>query len=146
MNEDIDVDALLDGTLDDLADLPEFKPYVAGVHQVLASFDIKEIKGHGKCPELSFKYVECIELEDSQEAEPEVGDEASTLYMLDNNIGQGKFKEIIAAFKIGLNLEGTNRQVMAQIKDVECVIASTVTTDKEDSTRKYLNVVQLEFV
>ncbi len=151
MNEDTelntDIDALLDGTLDDLADLPEFKPYVAGAHRVLASFKLKDIKNHGNCPELSFKYLELQQLENPQDEAPTAGDEAATLFMLDNEIGQGKFKNLITVFGEGLNMIGqSNRAIMEAVKDVECVILSSVTVDKDDKTRSYLNVIELAVI
>lgn len=151
MNEDTelntDIDALLDGTLDDLADLPEFKPYVGGGHQVLASLALKEIKDHGMCPELSFKYIELRQLENPQDEAPKPGDEASTLFFLDNEIGQGKFKAMITVFGEHLDMIGqSNRAIIEAVTDIECVILSTVTVDKNDSTRKYLNIIDLAVV
>ncbi len=40
-NTSIDLDSLLDGTLDDLADLPESVPFHAGGHKISLSLEAK---------------------------------------------------------------------------------------------------------
>lgn len=143
-----DIENLLDATLDDLADLPEFKPYPDGAHQVLATMEAKTIGGKPAI-ELSFKLVETIELSSPVEegAEPKPGDQSNTLYFLDNEFGQGKFKKIAKVFKDALSLEGeTNRVIVEQVTDIECVIVSNVTIDKKDKTKHYLNVQELQVV
>jgi len=139
------VNDLLDGTLDDIADLPSFEPFPSGAYRVLASFAVKPIKGHGLCPELSFKLLECLQLAETSDVPPNEGSEASTLYMLDNEVGAGKFKKIAAKF---VDFAGSrkNRDIIDAVKDVECVLLSSVTIDKNDSTRRYLDVIDITVV
>ena len=35
----LDIDNLLDGTLDDLADAPEFKPFPLGAHKIVMKWE-----------------------------------------------------------------------------------------------------------
>lgn len=91
-------DDLLDSAIDDLADIPEFKTFPNGVHKVTVKFAEKEVNKH-PCVELSMSAVETVELTNPAESEPlNPGDEGSVLYMLDNEIGQGKLKKILKVF------------------------------------------------
>jgi len=140
----MNMDSLLDETLDDLEDLPEFKPYPAGAHQVLATFSTKEIN---KSPaiELSFKLIETLEMADSQEAVPEAGATASTMFLLDNEFGRGNLKKCAMPFGEALGLT-TIREIVEEVKDVECVILTSVRTDKNDKDKHYLNVKEIQVV
>jgi len=135
---------LLDAKLDDLADLPEFKPFAAGVHKVLATFGTKEINS-STVVTLDFVYMECIELADANEAEPKAGDTANTMFMLDNEFGQGNLKKCALPFCAALELT-TIREVIEGVKDVECIIISSIRKDKTDPDKKYLQVKEIDVV
>ncbi len=139
-----DLDTLLDNTLDDLADLPTFKPFAAGGHRVTITLKSKEINKK-PCVEMLITMVEPIELADPSEEAPKEGDTANTLYFLDNEIGQGKFKEVASVFGEALGIT-TLRDIVEQVTDIECVIVSSVTVDKKDKDRCYMNVKQVEVV
>lgn len=141
---DINMNNLLDETLDDLEDLPSFKPYSPGAHRVLATFDTKEVND-SLCVDLSFKMLECLELSNPQDEAPKVGDVASTLFMLNNEFGRGKLKAIAKPFSEGLQLS-TIRELTDEAKDVECVILTGIRTDKKDPDRKYLDVKEVQLV
>jgi hypothetical protein len=142
-----ELDNLLDITLDDLADLPSFKPFPVGVHRVLATMEADEISVKMKkpCVELSFTYLECLELADPTEEAPKEGDTANTMFMLDNEFGQGAFK--LCATPLGAAL-GTKsgRDTVDQCTDVECVIITAIQVDKKDATKLYLKVKELQVV
>lgn len=140
-----DVDSLLDATLDDIADLPVFAVYPAGAHRVLATFSLKDIEGHGACPELKFKLIETVELANSQDEKPEQGAESAALYMLDNEMGQGNFKNAARPFQEALKC-ASNRELIEQVTDIECVILTGVRKDKNDPDRLYLNVKEINLV
>ena len=44
-NTQVSIDSILDSTLDDLADMPEFKPFPAGAHKCTFDFEAKTING-----------------------------------------------------------------------------------------------------
>lgn len=136
-----DLDSLLDATLDDLDDLPEFKPYVAGTHRVLATFSTKEINNKVVFA-LDFVYVDCIELADTQEAEPKQGDTAGAIFMMDNKWGSGNFKMCAAPFYEALGLSN-NRQLLEQVQSIECAIVTSIRVDKNDPDKKYLDIKQI---
>ena len=138
------MDDLLDATLDDLEDLPEFKPYPAGAHQVLATFSQKEINKSAAI-ELSFKLVSTLELADPQDEQPAEGATASTMFLLDNEFGRGNLKKCATPFGEALGLS-TIREIIEEVKDVECVILTSIRTDKNDKDKHYLNVKEIQVV
>jgi hypothetical protein len=137
-----DLDTLLDATLDDLEDLPEYKTYPPGAHKVTATLEAKEIN---KKPaiELSFKYLEVMELVDADAVAPVAGDESSTLFFLDNEYGRGNLKNALAAFLEFAGADSTNREIVAAVKDVECVILTSYGKNKNDPDKPYLNVKEI---
>jgi hypothetical protein len=145
----MNMDSLLDETLDDLEDLPEFKPYPAGAHQCLATFSTKEINGNAAI-ELGFKLVETLEFANPQEAtnengEPSTkqGDTASTMFMLNNEFGRGNLKKCATPFGEALGLP-TIRDIVNEVQDIECVILTSIRTDKNDKDKHYLNVKEIQ--
>lgn len=138
------LDNLLDLTLDDLADLPEFKPFSAGVHQVLATMDTKEVGGK-PCVELSFKLIETAEKANPQDPDSNAGDTASTLFMLDNEFGLGNLKNCATPIAVALGCSSI-RDVVEQCKDVECLIVTSIRVDKNDPDKKYMQVKELNVV
>ena len=86
---------LLDANLDDLADLPEFGIYPSGVHRVIINWESKEVNKHPSM-EMKMKLIETVELANPAEDQPvAAGTESSSLFMLDNEFGQGAFKQIM---------------------------------------------------
>jgi len=139
-----DLDNLLDTTLDDLADLPTFQPFSPGAHRVTASFGTKEISGKAAVT-LDFKLVETLELADPQDAMPKEGDESNTMFMLDNEYAQGNLKRLSKPFSEALQLT-TIREVVEQVKEVECIIITAIRIDKKDPDKKYLDVKEIQIV
>jgi hypothetical protein len=144
MNMSNELDDLLDMTLDDLADLPEFKPYPAGVHRAKATMEIKEINKK-KAVELSFKYVSCEELADDTEATPAADDVASCMYFLDNEFGQGGLKKVAVPLGEALQLTSLG-EIIGQTVDIDCIIVTNIQTDKTDETKRYMRIVDLAVV
>ena len=137
-----ELDNLLDGTLDDLEDLPEFKPFPAGAHRVLATFAEKEINGN-PAVELSLKLQETLEQSDPQEEEAKPGSESSTAFMLNNEFGRGNLKKCATPFGTALGYS-TIREIVEGVKDVECVVVTTLRKDKNDPDKKYLNIKEIQ--
>lgn len=146
MNDPINMDTLLDQTLDDLEDLPTFDPYPPGAHQCLATFSTKVINEKAAV-ELAFKLVATLELANSQDEMPAEGATCNTMFLLENEFGQGNLKKCAMPFAEALGL-ATVRDVVEQVKDVECVILTSIRTDKKDPNdiKYYLNVKELQVV
>lgn len=139
-----EVDDLLDVTLDDLEDLPEFKPFPAGAHRALASFEQKEINGK-TAVELTLKLLETIEQSDPQEEASKPGDSCSTAFMLDNEYGRGNLKKCATPFGAALGFSSI-REIIEGVKEVECVVVTSVRKDKNDPDKKYLNIKEIQVV
>ena len=139
-----DLDNLLDATLDDLDDLPSFKPFSPGAHRVLATFGTKEINSKAAVT-LDFKLIETLELADPQDAMPKEGDESNTMFMLDNEFGQGNLKKCAAPFSEALGFT-TIREIVEGVKEVECIIITSIRPDRNDPDKKYLQVKEIQVV
>ena len=139
------IDDLLDITLDDLEDLPEFKPYPAGVHKVLLSMEKKEVNKH-PCVEISLKLIETLELaEPTKDEAPKAGATSSVLCMMDNEFGRGNFKLI--AIPIGQALSISKAaDVVEAAKDIECLVVTTIKIDKLDKSIERMNIKAVSVV
>lgn len=148
-DKNFDMDALLDGTLDDLKDLPEFKPFPRGVHRCTLSIESKKIDGWPAF-ELKLKALETVELSDSTTDQPvEKGAETSVAYFMKHEkdivaeLGQGKFKQIMAAAaeKFGAKKNG---ELIADAQGAE-VLVVTALRDNKDKTKKFTDIEALTF-
>ena len=139
------LDNLLDATLDDLEDLPTYNTYPPGAHKVTATLESKNVSGKDAI-ELSFKYLEPIELAGSDSVSPNAGDESSTLFFLDNEYGRGNLKEALKSFLEFAGEGSTNRQIIEAVTDVECVILTSYGKNKNDPDKPYLNVKEIQVI
>lgn len=130
------IDDLLDGTLDDLADAPSFKPFPAGAHICKINWEVKKI-GESPAVELKLTHVSTAELANEADVMPAAGDTTSVAFILKkkdgtkNELGEGQWKEILASLKEG-GLQGSNREVMAASEGMEVLVVTIVRTDKRD--------------
>lgn len=148
MSQDLNIDSLLDSTLDDIADLPEFKNFPPGAHKALATLSIKEINKN-TAVELAFKYIEPVQLDEGvDEADtPKEGDSCSTMFMMNNEFGQGAFKACAAPLAEGLGILGSsNRDIIEAVTDVEVLIVTSLRADKNDKTKFYMKVNEIGVV
>ena len=136
------LDSLLDLTLDDLADLPEFKPFPAGAHKVTASMELKDIGGK-ECIELTLTLLETLEQANPQDEPSKPGDTANTLFMLDNEYGLGNLKKCATPIAKALGVAKIS-EVVDACKDVECVVITSLRPDKHDKDKKYLQIKELQ--
>lgn len=149
----ISMDDLLDGTLDDLKDMPAFKVYPAGAHKVKLQWEMKKI-GEQNAPSVKFCYVELAELNDPTAEVPEAGDECEVAFLFKNKDGtrneyaEGGFKSIITALK-SLAAEGaTPRQIMEASNGVEVLALTDVRLkDKKDpKSQQYLQIKEIALI
>jgi len=142
---EFNIDNILDGTLDDLADLPEFKPFPAGTHKAIMKMEQKVVNKHPSI-EVSLKALETVELPSGSDAEPvSVGQEASVLYMLDNELGQGKFKKLLQMLATTYGADKTNRQIMEESQGAEVLVVTTLRPNK-DKTKMYMDIDAVQVV
>ena len=139
-----DMDAILDGTLDDLADVPEFKNFPNGAHTATIKFEKKTVNNH-PCVEVKLVGIETQELADTVNDKPIArGDESSVLYMMDNDLGQGKFKELMKPFA---EVHGNKKlsELMEDSQNSEVLVVTTQRANK-DKTKVYMDITNLSVI
>ena len=138
---EFNLDALLDGTLDDLADVPGFQTFPAGAHKVTLHWE--QVKGK---PAYSAKLtaIETIELNNAEDTPLVPGTMSSVMYMLDNEYGQSAFRKIIAALAEHFGA-GTNREIIEKSNGAEVIVVTKVRQNKE-KTQSYTDIVTVGVV
>ena len=140
------IDALLDGTLDDLKDIPEFKPYPAGAHILFAKLVDRVSKkddwvnGH-PCYSLDLSYREPAELAAGVEP-PMPSAKANILFMLDNDIGQGMLKKYLQAVAAKTGETSTRKLIEAANEGLEIMMITKVRQNR-DKTQSYTDMVEV---
>lgn len=140
---ELDINELLDATLDDLADVPAFAILPVGSHIVSSSAELKEVNDK-PVVELSFILVEHVELDDPEEALVE-GTECNAAFFLATEFGQGNFKEIAIPLGAALGVSKL-RDVIEAWQDIEVAVVTTQRADKNDKTKKYMQIKTLTVV
>jgi len=141
MNANTDISALLDISLDDIADLPEFKVFPAGAHRCTISFEQKQIGVH-PAVELKLVAVETVELTDPSETPLVAGTESSIAYMLDNEFGAGKLKQIVKPLAEHFGISNVGK-ILQEAKGLE-VLVVTKTRQNKEKTATYLEITSLQ--
>jgi hypothetical protein len=138
MNDQTNIDSLLDSTLDDLADLPEFKVFPAGAYNAAISFEVKKM-GENMGVEMKITNHETVEMSEPTEEAPKPTATTSVSFMLNNEYGQGALKNALKSVAQGLGLpEGiSNREIMEQSKGTMCLVVLNTRKDKNDATKVY---------
>jgi hypothetical protein len=157
-NLNLDIDSLLDGTLDDLADAPEFKPFPLGVHKIIMNWETKQLddkKESGKkntLVTLKMKAMETIETPAGSEEVCSPGQEENIGFFLVHHsspkameIGQGAFKEIMRSLA-GHYGAKSNRELMAESAGAEALVTTGHRTDKQDKSKKYTTLEKLMII
>lgn len=143
------IDAILDGTLDDLADAPEFKPFPAGAHICVFDFESK-IVNNKPAVEVKLKALETSESSDPEGAVVTPGQETTVLYLLRNNdntkneIAEGKLKLI--AKSLSERFPGNSLgEILAGAKGAEVLVVTKVRTNKS-SGQENTDIVSLSVI
>jgi hypothetical protein len=144
MTSNSNLDSLLDVVLDDLKELPEFKPFQPGAHKVLMNISAKEI-GNEPAIELAFKLVETIELADTSATPDAPGQECSTAYQLNNEFGQGSLRKALDQLSAHYGVRGL-REIAEATNGVELLLVSGLRQDKKDKDRQYLSIKSLTVI
>lgn len=137
------LDSLLDFTLDDLADMPEFKPFPNGAYRCAISWEEKTINGKNAL-ELKAKLLETVEMSNPMDDQPKAGAETSVLYMLDNEFAQGKLKAILLPICTHLNVTKL-RDAINESQNLEVLLVTKTRMDK-DKVKSYTDIVNLQVI
>lgn len=135
----LDFDSILDSSIDDLADLPEFGMYPSGAHKVIIKWEQKEVNKHPSM-EMKMTMVETVELANPATDQPVApGLESSALFMLDNEFGQGVFKRIMKSIAEACGTSKISETIEAS-QGMEVTVVVTVKPDRKDPTTMRMNV------
>jgi hypothetical protein len=142
LNQTLSMDDLLDGTLDDLADVPEFKPFAAGAHRVTISFDATKKINDMPAIEVKLVHVETMELSDPEATPPNAGDSTNVIYILKkkddkgnvvrNELAEGQFKNLLASLAPSFPEATTNRAIMEAAQGYEVLAVTSIRENKKD--------------
>jgi len=129
------LDSLLDSTLDDLADLPEFKPFPDGAHR--CSIEFKQ-GDDPKKPSMQVKFtaLETLELTNNTDEPLVPGTTTSVFFYFQkkdgtpNEYAQGEFKIILAGIK-SVTGGNSNREVIELSKGAEYAVLFKVKKGKD---------------
>lgn len=146
----LDMDALLDGKLDDLADVPEFKPFPVGAHKIKISWQLKDREGkkplvinNHPAIQLNVTGIETIELPAGSEEQPiKPDDTTSVLFMMDNDMGQGQFKNIVRELAAHFGTVSV-RETLEKSEGAECLAVFSKRANKE-KTRMFNAIDQIK--
>lgn len=155
-----DLDSLLDGTLEELADMPEWKDFPDGVHTAtiigweLKKFDDKKDKSKSNMMmELRLRAQATVETASGSEEVCSPGQESSYSFFLVHHsspkameVGQGQFKDIMKAFAASWGVK-SNRELMEISTGSEVLITTGSRMDKSQTPpRKRSQLVSLSVV
>lgn len=140
MANEANLDSLLEGSIDDLADLPEFAVFPNGVHKVRIKWESKEVNKHPAL-ELKMVMVETVEMANAADPVMAAGAESSVLYMLDNEFGQGKMKEVMKTLSAATGTKSI-KETMEASNGMEVQVVTKVRQNKE-KTQSYTDVTKV---
>jgi len=99
----VPIESLMDASIDDIKDVPGFEIPPVGRYKLGLKLEVKKINEHPAI-EAALVVRSVVELKNKEEAAPEAGSKFSTLFMMDNEFGQGFFKEMAKALASGLGM------------------------------------------
>lgn len=149
LNQD-DIMNLLDSSISDLADTPEYKPFPPGAHRCKFDF-IGKLVGEQKLPMIliSLKLVETIELNSPEvDTAPAPGTETEVMYNMANEYAQGELKALAASFcrQQGLDPKTASLSTAFEAyKGGELVFITKTRSNKKDKTKSYTDIVSVVF-
>ena len=147
-------DSIMNATPEALHLLPEYKAFPQGTFLCELKCDpregMRELKDEPYFA-MEFKLTEDGEMSlgDGVEQEdiPNPGDICSTLFKLNDEIGQGRFRNMLTALKVGMGKkdeEMLNTEILAMANGSIVRLACKKPTEKDD--KKYTNIIGVEFV
>lgn len=151
----MNLDALLDGGFEQLADKPEFKPFPAGVHAVNVFFKDKQFGEKGKDGagfEVKFKYLEPVEIK-PEDVAPKADDEMTmNLNLTAEKDGtrenaQGNLKLIVTAAKVKFPEANSVRELIAAANGQAAAITTSIRPNRQDKNAAgFFQLDKIEFI
>ena len=136
--EDNEMQMLMNMSLNDLADMPETKPYPNGAFRVAMKSLVAKKIGDNPSFVATLSLVEVVEMADPSAVPPAVGDEAVLMFNMANEFGQGSMKNFITPLfkKFGGNNFG---ELYQNMMGQDFVIVNKIRVD-EKKDRIYMGI------
>lgn len=147
-NTDFSLDALLDGTLDDLANVPGFENFHPGSHRVIINWKMpKKEQGKPLNPSIKLQLTlkETAELGDASLTPQAEGTLSTVQYKMDNEYGQTAYRAIIEQL-IGHYGAGTNREIMEKSEGAECLVVTKLRAGKKEEGKPAKEFMDIEAI
>lgn len=142
------MDSLLEGTLDDLAQVPDFVTYPAGTHRVTMSWEMPT-KERPTTIGIKLAAIETVELADSSDTPLVPGSLTGVSFKMDNEYGQSNYRKIIASLSSHFG-PGTNREIMEKSEGAEVVVITNQRrgkkTEQNPNPNAYTGIVEIHVV
>lgn len=138
-NAGMSLDALLEASLDDIADLPVFEVPTPGYYRLGLTIDKKKINDK-EAVEFTFTVKETMEVADPSATPPKTGDVFSTACMVGNKYGLAAFKEVAAPVMVALGTTRYGDILNGQVRDMEVFATVKHRRDKNDPDKVYAKV------
>ena len=150
MSKSFNMNSLLDGNLDDLADKPAFKPFPIGGHQCKFNWELKDIKDVGSGVQLNLIGIRTVELANDKDEPIKAGDKTNIMLFFDHDnefvwqYGQGQFKEMMATIAAKLG-PGSPRELMNKSNNMEALFITGIRENK-DKTQEFTSIEGFELL
>lgn len=135
--------SVLDGTLDDIEDLPQFLAFPSGAYIVtLVDGLLEKVIANHPAVDMKVRCDEVKELSQPGDAAlaPKVGDQGNMAFMLDNETGRGFLKMVLNPIGEKLGIKG-NREILAASKGIQALLVVKKVHDAAKQ-RDYMNLVK----
>lgn len=123
------LESLLEGTLDDLAQVPEFVTFPAGSHKVTITW-IMPSNDRPTTIGLKMSAIETLELNDSSATPLVPGSMTTISFKMDNEYGQSNYRKVITSLSSHYGA-GTNREIMEKSAGAECLVITSLRKGKK---------------
>lgn len=147
-NTEFNLDSLLDGTLDDLANVPGFENFHPGSHKFTINWKLpKKEQGKEFKPviKLQLTLIETVELNDASDTPQTPGTMSSIQFAMDNEYGQTAYRAVIE--QLGQHYgAGTNREIMEKSEGAECLGITKLREGKKIEGKPTPIFLQLEAI
>ncbi len=147
------IDSLLDATIDDLSDIPEFKPFPIGAHRASIKWDYTKKVNDKTVVELSVTAIETLELSNPEDTPTKAGDSTNILFQFTkkdgtpNELAQGLWKALLKPLQEHFKT-ASNRETMDASQGAEVLIVTNMRSDKKDpnNIKYYTDIKNLQVI
>lgn len=150
LNQTDDDAMLLDETLDDLADLPQTKPFPAGAHAV--DLSVKRQQGKQNSYIVEMVYVEPIEVTATDVEIPSPGDKSAVFITTKkkdgspNEFGQGQLKLVMSPLAALYDTKSIQQIIEQSKTPARCAVVVGIRSDKTGQYDDQQNIKAVQVI